>query len=268
MMKKNNIVEEYLCDLKILLEQLDGFLGCYLVGSYPYGYYVEGISDIDVVIIFENENFNDFESRIEHLSKNHKVQADVHCFSKCRIFEYPNEIDIREIVWGAKIANTLVCGNDVLSAFQLPDQEAFLEITLKKTIDHMKELRETNLETMPNDFLDVDDTIKPYINIRGSKLSIKQMVITVSWIATCLLAKDYSIRVASKSQAIEEYRKRYSDGEEMYLLLYDCKMKWKYLVPDDKQEVERFKMHCKYLRNKEFELLKIFEYNNIENLIN
>ena len=97
-MKKNIEVEKYLVDLKTLLVQLDGFLGCYLVGSYPYGYFVEGISDIDVVIVFENDNFKDFENRIEQISKIYKFQVDIHYFSKMRIFEHPNEIDIREIV--------------------------------------------------------------------------------------------------------------------------------------------------------------------------
>jgi hypothetical protein len=258
---KNEKVEVYLQSLESLLSNMTGFLGCYLAGSYPYGYYVEGISDIDIIIIFSIDNFAVQQAKIESHARGFDIETDISLFSTRDIHSNPFSNRIREYVWTAKIANALLCGEDVLANFQLPDKDNLVMMTALKVIDHLKDMRENSLLAYSFDLPDIDDSLKGFITIRNGEPSLKQLGIVATWMASAFLARDFSIYTASKNAAVAEYRKRYSDGEEMFLLLNDCKKKWKYSLPTDKVDLERLKNHCEFVSIKADNFMSEFAIN-------
>lgn len=266
--QKNEGVESYLNSLTGLLKNTREVIACYQAGSYPFGYYVEGVSDIDITVIFETEKFGEQIKTIEEHAKTFVQEIDLKFISKREIIEEPGSNKVRELIWPMKIANTLLYGADILAEFKLPDQLAFAQITAQNTLDHMKEIRDLCLlYNNPTQYPDIEDNLKRYIILRNGKPSIKQLVNTATWIASTYLARDYGVYTACKNVCVSEYRTRYDDGEMMFAVLNDCKNRWGYMLPQTSKDIVQLGEYCKYVRNKGLQLINDFRILDAEGIM-
>jgi len=266
--KKNEGVERYLSSLIGLLKNTREVIACYQAGSYPFGYYVEGVSDIDITVIFDTENFEKQIKTIEEYAKTFVQESDLKFISKREIIENPGSNKVRELIWPMKIANTLIYGTDILEEFNLPDQQVFAQITAQNTVDHMNEIRDLCLlYNNPTQYPDIEDNLKRYITLRNGEPSIKQLVNTATWIASTYLARDYGVYTACKNVCVIEYRKRYEDGEMMFAILDDFKNKWGYKLPRTSEDIVQLGEYCKYVRDKALQLIKDFRILDAEEIM-
>ncbi|MCL2859098.1 MAG: nucleotidyltransferase domain-containing protein [Oscillospiraceae bacterium] len=265
MSKKDEKVEQFFSDFKKMLENTDNFVACYLIGSYAYGTYVDKVSDLDITIIFDGDNFEKQKRNIEKMTNKYDLEIHVCYFSKQYIFKNQNSDDIRNI-WNCKITNYFICGEDILQKFELPNVKDYIKNTLMNTLNEIKELKETNLTNYQDKYLEIKNDIKLYITLRDGKPCTKQAVVVCTMMAATFIAKDFSIYSASKDHAINNYKDRYDDGMYMFEIFDACKYKWKYQVPKAEEDLKIFEEYCKYLTYKKNQLLEKFnEYIGEEN---
>lgn len=209
--------------------------GYYLVGSHSDGTAIPS-SDLDMQVIFkeawqpgEDERARTMRRYIQGLMTSH---VDLAAFSEAEL--------LSEDTVSLKLASRLLFGEDIRDGLSLPDLESYVwQVTRAPQRFIMQFMRPADAQpTFPLHYPDPDAEYygytRPLVTREGETLqSLKELVLTVCWSATALVAMQARVYVPTKADCARLYREHINDGWTSFVeLLYNKgKREWGYLAP-------------------------------------
>ena len=91
----------------------------YLSGSYANHYFLEGVSDLDILLLVSDAS-DDLIERLLNAAGEQDVELDLCVLDKSQIYRNPKSIQVRESVMSSKLCGQLVYGDDLLCNWALP----------------------------------------------------------------------------------------------------------------------------------------------------
>ena len=154
-----------------------------------------------------------------------------------------------------KLASALVYGEDIRSQLRLPDIEDYKRhICSRWAALFIRRMHDAKTLNLPITYSDLEDEFYGYAKKRAEAWypqdvmeGSKELVATVSWIATALLALEREKIVASRAEAISVYREQVGGEWAEYLEeTYEyCKKRWDYRVPASADDRAKLRQICR-----------------------
>lgn len=250
----------------------DRIRAIYLIGSRAEQS-AASISDIDGVILFKDGFVNDAEQDLAQA-----IMAQCQLLSPIRLDFSPiaenNErltsgIDVR-----LKLGSHLVSGEDIRDKLPLPSIEAYQtylrdwQVSFLTAIHDIEELR------YPLDYPDYADEFFGYTRKRAIpwyppevQSGTKELVATICWVATALLAFEARVFVGSRADCLrlsqEHLREPWSEFVQQ--AYQKCKLDWDYQVPNTIEERADLREICRQALPFFNEYLKLYGQTEPEN---
>ncbi len=209
--------------------------GYYLVGSHNDGSAIPA-SDLDMQVIFkdawqpgEEERARVMKGYIQGLMSSH---VDLAAFSEVELLD--------EDTVSLKLASRLLFGEDIRDKLSLPDLESYVwQVTRAPQRFITQVMRPAHgPPDLPLHYPDPDAAYygytRPRVTREGETLqSLKELVLTVCWAATALVAMRARVYVPTKADCARLYREHINDGWTSFVeLLYNKgKREWNYVAP-------------------------------------
>lgn len=244
--------------------QLADVHGChirsiYLSGSYPNGYFLHGISDLDILILTEERCDEFMRAAVFPRSLPDGTELDVCVIDIPHIAENPYSNDVRESLLSSKLCGKLIYGDDYVADWEMPDIGAYTRSTIGMTEEFIRRARNYKCSLPDISYPDENERYYGYITLRDGKPSTKLLLSLYMWIATAQLGILKSIRCGCKFECIQ-YSAQFlsADFSAVVKDVYEhCRNKWGYGVPESEDEQNILKDYCRQLLGYEKDFLKI-----------
>lgn len=235
----------------------DRIRACYLIGSYAGGTPV-AMSDIDLVGVFKNQ-FRDAEEKrnaqatAESCAANSAIRLDITPRGENEIETMYDVIRI-----GLKNASVLLYGQDIRDSIELPTIDAYTKDVIAGAMYFIARLNDVErVVALPLDYPNACDEFYGYTQKRfadwylpGVSAGTKELVATVSRIATATVAQRAGKYVSSKSEAVRLYGELMGEPWGMFVadVMQRCKYDWGYEIPENDFERMELAELCRQMK--------------------
>jgi hypothetical protein len=245
----------------------------YLIGSYVEGTAVP-LSDIDCFVIFADHfgtpQEEAFAEKIgQQCAEVSPVRLDIGAYAETTLAQLHPVLRI-----ALKLGSSLVYGVDIRQAIALPAFPEYTASVIAGAQHFIARLRgETNFSTSQVSYPNALDEFFGYTHksipawypstiLAGTK----ELVATVSRIATARVVWQTQRYVAGKQQAIELFQQEIGGDWAPFVeqVFERCKLDWKYLVPKAERERQELRELCRHMLGFENEFLQMCEEHNAE----
>lgn len=239
----------------------DRIRAVYLIGSYADGTAV-ALSDLDLIVVFQDHLRDDEKKRAAEVADlcaaNSPIRLDITPRAE-------NEIETMYAVIrvGLKHGSVLVYGQDIRDQMTLPSIEEYIKDVTAGALFFIARLHDIErVETLPLDYTDACDEFFGYTRKRFAEwyppevqAGTKELVATVSRIATATVAKRTGKYVGSKGEAVRLYNELMGEpwGSYVVQVMQRCKHDWGYLIPENDFERLELAELCRQMRRFENE---------------
>lgn len=239
----------------------------YLIGSYAQRTAVP-LSDIDGFVIFARH----FETPCEQTLAQHiahqcalssPVRLDVGPCSESDLAQLPPVIQV-----ALKLGSRLVYGADIRETLPMPTFPMYTTAVMASAHQFIARLRkQTQLTTTHVDYPDIHDEFFGYTRKSIAAwypptvdAGTKELVATVSRIATAIVVRQTQQHVAGKQQAINLYQQHIGGKWAPFVAqtFECCKLEWKYLVPKTGHARHELRQLCQRMLTFEREFLQLY----------
>jgi Nucleotidyltransferase domain len=245
----------------------------YLIGSYVEGTAVP-LSDIDCFVIFADQFATSQEQVLaqqvgQQCAEASPVRLDIGAYPENALGQlYP------VLRAALKLGSALVYGVDIRQTMQLPALPEYTASVIAGARQFIARLRgETNLRTPQVSYPDRLDEFFGYA--RKSipawypptiAAGTKELVATVSRIATAQVVRQTQRYVPGKQQAIELFQQEVGGTGARFVeqVFRRCKLDWKYLVPETERERIVLRELCQQMLGFENEFLRTCQQHDVE----
>ncbi len=227
----------------------------YVIGSYSDGTAVR-LSDIDVFVIFKHQFADETEKE-----KAEKVSALCAAASPVRLDMTVWAEDSLDKLYpfiqvALKRGSTLLYGRDLREQMQLPDMATYTKDVIEGAFYFLRRLH--GLEQLPVT-LQYPDANAEFFGYTHKSIpawypltieaGTKELVATVSRIATAIVALETQEYVAGKGEAIRRLEKinGVSQGVFAAAVYQRCKVDWHYLIPETDAERSELNELCRHM---------------------
>lgn len=252
------IIDNILNTIKEYFQEIDIVRSCYLSGSYANEYNIDGVSDIDVLILCENSLDLSFAQAT--FRKNYpNIDFDLNQLLVSDLFDNDNNL-VREFALSSKLCGFCFYGEDLLKNMELPSLDEYKLNTIQQTIHMIENARygEVNISSLmyPN----VNDEFYGYLLVRNGVISTKQIISIYTWIGTSYLALQ-GVYCGCKNDCINQCNKLLNNDFSNLLndVYENCRGKWGYVLPHNDEDIEKIKYYCKELLNQERNFAKFVQ---------
>ncbi len=231
-----------------------GIRACYLIGSYAEGTAVK-LSDIDLIVVMR-DSFGDNETQAKAIEVAKRCAAN----SLIRLDITPRAESAVETMFGVirvglKQNSVLMYGDDLRAQMQLPPIETYTQDVIAGALFFIARLHDKErIETLPLEYPDACDEFYGYAQKRFREwypetvqAGTKELVATVSRIATASIAQRAKKYVGGKAQAIRLYRECIGAPWDLFVeqIYQRCKRDWNYLIPESIAERQELSALCR-----------------------
>lgn len=223
-------------------------ISVYISGSYANDYSLNGISDLDLLLLVDNPP-KDFLDKVLEAAGPQDVELDLCILAVSDLYEHPDSIAVRESVLSSKLCGLLIYGEDLLKDWQIPPMEEYTQRTVEMVFMFIRRAHGDDCDMMQLQYPDASDPYMGYSVMRNGKPSTKQLISLYTWIATARLADRNGIYCGCKKQCINQSLQHLdADFSEVLGEVYaNCREKWGYKIPDNPQEQIVLAKYCKAL---------------------
>jgi len=214
--------------------------GYYLLGSYANGTAIE-TSDLDVSVVFKKAFVNEDEkaaAKILAEGSAAPISFDIEITDEQTLLETADPL--------FKLGSRVVQGEDIREQIPLMPMTAWTRDRMHTSYWRLVKLFERRVPVkVPLDYPDPHDEFYGYVRKSltledgRSVLVTRDLLRGVSWMATALVALKAKEYVIHKSDFCGAYQKYIGDewGPFLQRLYERCKVEWRYLVPNDKEDL-------------------------------
>lgn len=227
----------------------------YVMGSYAENS-AASVSDVDAAIIFKESFIDDSEEGLaqrvmEHCRLLSPLRLDVGVVAEDDA-RLRTGVDVR-----LKLGSQLLYGEDIRNAIPLPSIDAYRDHMRNWTAYFLKALHDVEELRFPLAYPDPNDRFFGYTRLRakpwypaGVESGTKELVATVCWTATGLLAFEAGHFVGTRAECIRTSRKLLAPewGELVGETYQKCKQEWDYEVPAREEERLILRQICEQAR--------------------
>lgn len=223
-------------------------LSIYASGSYANGYFLEGVSDLDLLLLVNHAPDNLTEQLLEN-TESQGVELDLCILEVSALHNNPNSIQVRESVMSSKLCGRLLFGEDLLKNWILPPMEDYTQRTVEMVFEFIHRAHGTSCNMQNLTCPDPDDPYLGYLVMRNGISSTKQIISLYTWIATARLARYHNIYCGCKKFCLEQGMQYLGSSfsatlQEVY---ENCRGKWKYTIPKQPEDRKMLKNYCRLL---------------------
>lgn len=228
----------------------------YLIGSYADDTDV-ALSDIDLILFFKEKFQDSAEQQAAEQLARECIAA-----SPTRLDLTPRGEDSFDAMFAVirvalKDASVLVYGQDIRAQWQLPPIEQYTQDVIKGALFFIAHLHGLEQVTaLPITYPNPTDEFFGYTQKRFNEWyppeinsGTKELVATVSRIATATLALQANKYIGSKREAIELYQTCVGGTWAKFVsnIFYHCKQDWQYLIPETLSKRAELRALCRVM---------------------
>ena len=223
-------------------------LSMYASGSYANGYYLDGISDLDLLLIVDHASEGLTERFLENVEPQ-DTELDLCILEESVLRHNPNSIHVRECVMSSKLCGRLLWGADLLKSWDLPPMEEYTQRTVDMVFEFIRRAHGKSCDMRHLTYPDSDDPYFGYLVMRNGIPSTKQIISLYTWIATAQLAKYHAAYCGCKRDCLEQAM-RFLEGSfasTLQQVYENCRTNWKYTVPVKFEDQLVLRRYCREL---------------------
>ena len=223
-------------------------LSVYASGSYANGYFLDGISDLDLLLLVDHASDNLAKLLLEN-TDSQDVELDLCILEASALYHNPNSIQVRESVMSSKLCGRLLWGEDLLQNWTFPPVEEYTRRTVEMVFEFIRRAHGEFCDIRNLTYPDPDDPYMGYLVMRNHIPSTKQIISLYTWIATAKLARYHDIYCGCKKDCIEQGMQYLEGGfaatlQEVY---ENCRKNWKYTLPTQPRQQQLLHDYCRAL---------------------